>query len=175
MSSLDKSKIIDPKDPEVTVADITGDREQKIVISDDVADMLNNHNIDTVDDTIRLRKLHKEIFIEWLSLPTKMRKPGSILAFSKKYGVTRDVLIMWKRDDDVVKRVRNIRKKNLVDRSSNVLDALATKAENGDTSAIKLYLQYVEEWAEDSNVNVSGSLADLMKELGSSDGGLVKK
>jgi hypothetical protein len=172
--SEETSKIIDPMNPDAKLSDITGDREQKIVISDDVADMLNTSNVDVGDDTIKLRKIQKELFTEWLALPSRLRNPKNIAGFIKKYGIRMDSALKWQRDDDVIKRVRNIRKKNLVDRSSNVLDALALKAEKGETSAIKLYLQYVEEWAEDSNVNVSGSLAELMKELGNSDS-IVRK
>lgn len=85
-------------------------------------------------------------FIEWLSVPKKLRKPKTQDAFAKEIGVDPSTLWYWKRlpgfQDEVSRLCREMLKDNITD----IYAALINKAIDGDVPAIKLAMEMTREY-----------------------------
>lgn len=170
-----EEQIIDPMSEDFNLNQLNGSEDQKILIDEEILNALPNVDMQ-IDDAKAFpdKTIQKTLLIEWMALPTKYRKPRTLKEFCKKYDVDVQAVNRWKKDDDFIKQVQNLRKKNLIDQSGEVLDALLERAKKGEPSAIKLYFQYVENFMEGQKHEVNGTLADLMREIGNNDDGLVR-
>lgn len=165
--SNEENKIIDPLDPNFKYEDLNGSEEQMIVVDKEIVEGLSTVDIQVDDAMARpSKKIQRMLLVEWMALPSQFRKPKTLKDFCKKYDLDMQSVNIWKKDDDFIKEVQNLRKKNLIEQSGDVLDALTERAKKGDPAAVKLYFQYVENFMEGSKHEVSGTLADLMKEIG---------
>jgi len=91
----------------------------------------------------------KEALIAWLALPTAHRLPKMQKELAALVGVSEETMSRYKKEDgffDEVDKRRNVYFKEFY--TSNVIQAIAEKACEGDPRAQKLYLQKVEEWKE---------------------------
>ena len=114
-------------------------------------------------------KITKAAFIEWLCTPKSNKSITTITELADAFGITRDTLHRWKRDDEVKEKVFK-RKKQLagIDDLPNIIDSLAYRAMatnpeldwKAANRAAKIFLEWVGSMEEDKD---KGVLADLVK------------
>lgn len=113
------------------------------------------------------RKLEKQLFIEWLAQPSRFRNPATQAAFAKKFDVTEQTLCEWKKEKDFIEQVAFYRKRRYAEKGSDVLESLYKRAKSkGDAKDVKFFFEYTEGFAEKKDVELSGDLAGLLKEIG---------
>jgi len=117
------------------------------------------------------KKEEKRQFIKFMALPYVMRKQEfgfNLLGdFAKKYGVDRSTLSLWQRDEKFQKEVDKYRKVWFKERTPNVIQALYKRIiSEGKAPEAKLWLQYIEDWKERSEIDVnSNELEEISKAL----------
>lgn len=98
----------------------------------------------------------REQFKSWLASPKKYRTPKSQAALAKQFGVAQITLSKWKDEagfmDDVVILARKRARKH----TPFVIEALREGVARGNVRAMKLWLQYVEEWSEKNITDLGG-------------------
>lgn len=106
-------------------------------------------------------RVEKIAFSIFLALPENLRgKQGD---FSKQWGISENALSIWKAEPEVQKLRLVLMKRILIDRTpaviENLFNAASTKNAFGNinTAAVKLWLQFVEEWEEASKVNLNAT------------------
>ena len=85
----------------------------------------------------------------WFALPTAHRLPRTQKELAQIVGVAEETMSRFKKEDgffDEVDKRRKIYFKEFY--TSNIVQAIADKACDGDPRAQKLYLQYAEDWKE---------------------------
>ena len=118
------------------------------------------------EDKFGPRKIEKHLFIEWLATPTRYRQPTTQTAFANKYDVSEQTLCNWKNEKVFLEQVAVYRKRRYMDKGSDVLEAVYKKAKSkGDAKEAKLFFEYVEGFSEKKDINVSGDLSSLLKEI----------
>lgn len=97
-------------------------------------------------------------FVMWCALPSKIRSPKTQGELAEQLGVHETTLSDWKRKEDYPDLVRKFIKEWARDRTSDVVDAIYQGAisvgDKGQAANAKLWLQWVDEWAESADVNV---------------------
>ena len=91
----------------------------------------------------------REALMAWFALPTSHRLPRTQKELAQIVGVAEETMSRFKKEDgffDEVDRRRKIYFKEFY--TSNIIQAIADKACDGDPRAQKLYLQYAEDWKE---------------------------
>lgn len=85
-------------------------------------------------------------FIEYLLDPSSCEQKGTYEQWGKEHGVSREALRRWKKEQLFIeewdRRAHQVF--GGIERLQMVIDALFEKAQNGDTKAAQLYLQYVD-------------------------------
>lgn len=98
-------------------------------------------------------------FIEFLCLPkAEQQKRWGFSTqdeFAKHIGVTPKTLSTWKASPKFQKEKQKMQRKLAGDSMSDVLAALKNSALEGDTGAIKIYLEYMGEMIKKSEISVS--------------------
>jgi len=104
-------------------------------------------------------------FIEWISLPTSEREPKTQVELAGKLKVDIATLSDWKKVDGFWDEVRSKRKEWGQNKVSNVLLGLYGRALTGTAAEVKLFLQYVDEFVEKSQLISQGELSEEDKKL----------
>lgn len=105
-------------------------------------------------------KKHNEYlqFVEWCSLPSALRKPKDQKKLAKELGVDETTLSNWKKRDDFWDLVRvNIKgwaKGKTPEVIQSIFIGATMNGEAGQAANAKLWLQWVDEWAEKSDVSI---------------------
>ena len=86
-----------------------------------------------------------EEFIRFCATPRVLRKIKTQREFADKFGVSEDTLTDWKKIPEFLDRIHQIIFEREQEGLPDVINALRKKAEGGDPSAIRLWLQYVGE------------------------------
>lgn len=106
-------------------------------------------------------RVEKIAFCIFLSLPEAVR--GDQRQFSKEWSISENSLSIWKTEPEVQKLRLVLMKRLLIDKTpaviENLFNAASTKNAfwNVNTAAVKLWLQFVEEWEEASKVNLNAT------------------
>ena len=88
-------------------------------------------------------------FVRWCALPRQLRKPETQEKLSEKIGIHKDTFANWKRRSGFWNEVALYRKSYGRSHVSDVVQALIRNAKTtGDPRAVKLVLQYFEDWSE---------------------------
>lgn len=88
-------------------------------------------------------------FVRWCGLPRQLRKPETQEKLSEKIGIHKDTFANWKRRSGFWNEVALYRKSYGRSHVSDVVQALIRNAKKtGDPKAVKLVLQYFEDWSE---------------------------
>jgi hypothetical protein len=104
--------------------------------------------------------------LEWLAQPDFLRQPRTQQELAVVLKVDAPTLSDWKREpgfmDRVVARVNELAREAHPD----VMNALRSNIRGGDTQAIKLYLEYVQQWAPRTKLDatVTENLSKLSDE-----------
>ena len=98
------------------------------------------------------KKIEFQEFIEWIALPSKIRKPKTQKELANELGVDNATLSDWKKVEGFWDKVKELRKLWVQDKVSNILSGLYNKALKGDTSAAKMLLEYANEFTEVTEV-----------------------
>lgn len=97
-------------------------------------------------------------FIAWTALPPGLRKPSSQRKLAKRLGVHETTLSDWKRRDDFWDLVRSFIKDWARTKTPEVVQAVFEGAtmvgESGQAANAKLWLQYIEDWAERQHISI---------------------
>lgn len=111
----------------------------------------------------RLEREYLEL-IMWTALPQTTRTPSTQEELAKKLGVNEVTLSVWKRRPDFWDQVRAFIKEWAKDSTAEIIQAIKKGAlmvgEKGQAANARLWLQYVEDWAEKKDI----SLYDAEKE-----------
>ena len=105
-----------------------------------------------------------EQFILWVATPKQLRVPKTQRELAIDFGVGEDTLSEWKNRPDFTKKVAVKVKEFSKDKTTDVVHALYSRIlRNGDPAAVRLWLQYVEGWADKSSMGQEeeNSLASL--------------
>lgn len=93
-----------------------------------------------------------EQFILWVATPKQLRVPKTQHELARDFGVGEDTLSEWKNRFDFTKKVADKVKEFSKDKTTDVIHALYSRIlRNGDPAAVRLWLQYVEGWADKSS------------------------
>lgn len=90
---------------------------------------------ETSDFTTKQRQL-----IEWLATPKQKREPTTEAEFAKQLGVTDRTFRTWKQKPGLWQAVADATIKAAGRRLPEVMDSIASEAENGNVSAARLYV-----------------------------------
>ena len=93
---------------------------------------------------VKLTREYEE-FVRFCATPRVLRETKTQREFAKKFGVNEDTLTDWKKVPGFLERIRQIILEREQEGLPDVIDALRGKAESGDPSAVRLWLQYVGE------------------------------
>lgn len=97
-------------------------------------------------------------FIVWFACPKAERKAAlgaeTMIQFAEKHQVSERTLTNWKKRADFIPRVRDLRKTWGQERVGEVLDAVYKASVKGNPLAQKLYLQYVDEFSEKTELEL---------------------
>ena len=85
----------------------------------------------------------REKFADWLSTPDALRDPPEQKGFARQNGISAVTLWRWRNDDKFMTLVRGKIRARFADRLPNVVEAMVTKAEQGDVKAAELVLRHV--------------------------------
>ncbi len=118
------------------------------------------------EDKFGPRKLEKQLFMEWLAMPSKLRSPTDQKGFSNKYDVSEQTLCAWKNEEGFLDEVRMYRKRRYSEKMSDVMEAVYKRAKSkGDSKDARFLAEYSEGFAEKKDITVGGDLASLLKEV----------
>ncbi|MDA2921688.1 phBC6A51 family helix-turn-helix protein [Patescibacteria group bacterium AH-259-L07] len=110
------------------------------------------------------RDLFYEEFIKWIALPKPLREPRTHLELAEKYGVDKATLSQWKHKDGFWDEVRKEMKQWARDKTPNVIQAIYQKIlKYGNAQEAKLWLQFIEDWKEKSEVDVGGKSIEALE------------
>lgn len=97
-------------------------------------------------------------FVEWCSLPNALREPKTQKQLAKKLKVSEVILSEWKKKDNFWDLVRANIKDWAKGKTPEVVQAIFNGAlmygESGQAANAKLWLQWVDDWAEKSDFNI---------------------
>lgn len=95
-------------------------------------------------------------FIAWIALPEEFRSPKNQGEFAQKFGVCQDTLSDWKKIGGFWDEVKAERQRWGKERTPNVILGLYRKAvKEGNAAEAKLWLQYIEGWAEKKDIEAA--------------------
>ena len=80
--------------------------------------------------------------VEWLALPDFQRDPKTQGEFAKQFHVCQQTLSEWKSESGFMDRVRDRANEIAREAHPDVVKALLRNIHDGDTQAIKIYLDY---------------------------------
>jgi hypothetical protein len=97
-------------------------------------------------------------FVRFTAIPRVFRNKefgyNSDSDFAKKYKVNPSTLSTWKNDKNFLDEIKNLSKIWGRNRLPDVMYALCDKAiKDGGAAEVKLFLQYVDGWKENSTIN----------------------
>lgn len=98
----------------------------------------------------------REQFKSWLASPKKFRKPATQSEVAKQLDVAQMTLSKWKDDPDFMDGVVKLARKRARKHTPFVIEALREGVARGNVRAMKLWLQYVEEWSEKNIADLGG-------------------
>lgn len=125
----------------------------------------------------RLEREYLELAM-WTALPQVKREPSTQKEFAIKLGVNEATLSLWKRREDFWDLVRGFIKEWAKDSTAEIIEAIKQGAlmvgEKGQAANAKLWLQYIEDWAEKQDISLyntekesrAKSLLDVYKSYG---------
>ena len=93
-------------------------------------------------------KNKKNAFIEWLALPTEYKEPKTQEHLGRILNISRVSLWKYTKKEGFSDKVTIRRRAFFKQYTSDIIEAIKTKAIEGDPRAQKLFLQVVEEWEE---------------------------
>ena len=100
-------------------------------------------------------------FIKWMATPSVLRKPRTQQDLSKEFQVSQQALSSWKKREGFWDEVRLEMKVWAKDKTPNVIQAIyqiVIKQGKGSPQAAKLWLQYIEQWAEGQEIKTISEL-----------------
>lgn len=112
-------------------------------------------------------------FAEWLATPKELRKqqreeddmyPLTQKDFAEFHNVTEQTLCNWKKDKRVQKLKMNYQKDFAGDSMPEVVKSLTQRAVEGDTQSIKLYMQFLGELTEKTQITMTNEKMDSLVE-----------
>ena len=111
-----------------------------------------------------------EEFVKWIALPDPFKQPQTQGEFAEKYKIGRETLSDWKQREGFWEAVKEERIKWGKERTPNVIAGLYRKAvRDGNASEAKLWLQYIEGWAEEQKIDIHGKeigeIAEALKKI----------
>jgi hypothetical protein len=120
----------------------------------------------------------REKFADWLSTPDALRDPPEQREFARQNGISAVTLWRWRQDDRFMALVRGKIRARFADRLPNVVEAMVTKAEQGDVKAAELVLRHVGQlWffagAEDAGEDRADLAETLIQSVTRSDFGRI--
>lgn len=147
------------KKPELKVKDSNSAKQSQLQKEDGGDDIIKGH-LEAIGKhpLAKGMRVEKIAFAVFLALPEAIR--GDQRKFSKDWKISENSLSIWKTESEVQKLRLVLMKKILIDKTPAVLDNLfeAASKKNSfwsiNTAAVKLWLQFVEEWEEASKVNL---------------------
>ncbi len=103
--------------------------------------------------------------IYWLATPESLRESRTALTFAAKIGVRNETISRWKNDPDLRAEVNRVARAELGKDLPEVYGTLRKLAIKGSFQHMKLYLELLEEYREEVNVNVNDSRASVIERL----------
>ena len=100
-------------------------------------------------------------FIKWIATPSVLRIPKIQGELEKEFVVSQGLLSKWKKRDGFWDEVRLEMKVWAKDKTPNVIQAIyqiIIKQGKGSPQAAKLWLQYIEQWAEGQEIKTISEL-----------------
>lgn len=105
----------------------------------------------------------KAIF--WFATPEQARNPKTQQEFADKLGVRRETVSRWYNDASVRAEINRVARKELAKHLPEVYETLRKLAIKGSFQHMKLYLELLEEYSEEVNVNVNDKRERVIAEL----------
>lgn len=151
-----KKKIVKKKKPPQTASQSQPKKE------DAEANIIKAH-LDSIGKhpLAKWMRVERIAFAIFLALPESLR--GDQRTFSKQWWISENSLSVWKAEPEIQKLRLLLMKRILIDKTPDVIENLFKAASKTNsfwsvnTAAIKLWLQFVEEWEEASKVNLQAS------------------
>ena len=84
-------------------------------------------------------------FIEWLALPTHLRDPATQNEFATMIKANRATISSWKREPGFLDAVRDRANEIARENHSDVIRSLMSNIRAGDTAAIRIYFDYLQD------------------------------
>ena len=107
------------------------------------------------DNKGRGKEKEYRAFVEWVALPRELRQPPNQKLLSKHLNVPERTLSVWKSQSRFKKDVKEAIYKWTRDKTPDVLNSLyKTAVRHGNAKEVKLWLEFVENWAESQRVEV---------------------
>jgi glutamyl/glutaminyl-tRNA synthetase len=112
-------------------------------------------------------------FAEWLALPKALRRqkaeedafyPQTQKEFAEYHSITEQTLCNWKKDKRVQRLKTKFQKEYAGDSMPEVIQTLKQRAVEGDTQSIKLYMQYLGELTEKTQITMTSEKVDSLLE-----------
>lgn len=104
--------------------------------------------------------------VEWSAIPTPMRKPQKQDDLAKELGIHTTTLSRWKLIPEFYRDVRSKIKASLRNELPDVFYALRNKIyKDGDAREIKLFLQWVDDFIEKTEVEHKGEITTTNPEV----------
>jgi predicted AAA+ superfamily ATPase len=112
-------------------------------------------------------------FAEWLAMPKQLRQleaeksglfPLTQREFADIHGITEQTLCNWKKDKRVSKLKMKYQKEYAGDSMPEVVKSLTQRAVEGDTQSIKLYMQFLGELTEKTQITMTNEKVDDLLE-----------
>jgi hypothetical protein len=117
-----------------------------------------------------------EAFCEWAAKPTPLREDKHAQDFGRRWGISDQTLVRWKKRQDFWEKVAEWRMQWAKDKTSDVVHGLFKRASTrGEAAEVKLWMQLIEDWSEKTpaqapNITVIGikglssNILDKLKE-----------
>jgi len=113
------------------------------------------------DDSLQKFTPDQENYLIWLALPISQRVPKTKTEYAETLGLSRMALWKWEQtpgfDEERRQRIKRWQKES----TPEIIEKLKDKALNGDTTAIKIWLEWVE--GNDNKILVEHSQKEPLK------------
>lgn len=114
----------------------------------------------------------RQLFLDWLCTPVKLREPRTVIALAEQLGIHRNTLIQWRDHDADFQKEWEKRYRRTIgnpERAQEIMDTLfGTATDRDDPKHVQAAKQYLDEIngikPQQVNVNVSGSAKELSDE-----------